>query len=52
MNDRLCLEVEREGEVAELIFLYILVVYCIEADKHTSIIQYIWEKVMEAFQTL
>ncbi len=34
MNDRMCLEIEREGEVAALIFLYILIVYCIEVDKH------------------
>lgn len=54
MNDRLCLEIEREGEVAALIFLYILIVYCMEAGKHThrQLFNTHEEKVMEALKTL
>lgn len=46
MNDRLYLEIEREGEVAALIFLYILIVYYIGGRQTgtPSIIQYTWEK--------
>lgn len=46
MNDHLYLEIEREGKVAALIFLYILIVYYIggRQTRTPSIIQYTWEK--------
>jgi len=46
MNDRLYLEIEREGKVAALIFLYILIVYYIggRQTRTPANIQYTWEK--------
>lgn len=52
MNDRLYLEIEREGEVAALIFLYILIVYYIGGRQTgtPSIIQHTWEKSWKQFK--